>query len=64
MFRDPSNKIGGELIFGGSDSDHYEGNFTYVPLSSTTYFQFTLDKYVFFYIKLFKFRQIVNIVTI
>mmetsp|Transcript_17170 Transcript_17170/g.52171 ORF Transcript_17170/g.52171 Transcript_17170/m.52171 type:complete len:375 (+) Transcript_17170:38-1162(+) len=32
-----------ELLFGGVDPDHYEGDFTYVPLSSQTYWQITLE---------------------
>jgi len=40
--------LGGELILGGSDPAHYEGNFTYIPVSQIKYWQFTIDKYVIF----------------
>eukprot|EP00634_Sargassococcus_sp_CCMP2135_P012150 CAMPEP_0198644788 /NCGR_PEP_ID=MMETSP1467-20131203/836_1 /TAXON_ID=1462469 /ORGANISM="unid. sp., Strain CCMP2135" /LENGTH=374 /DNA_ID=CAMNT_0044380251 /DNA_START=38 /DNA_END=1162 /DNA_ORIENTATION=+ len=32
-----------ELVFGGVDPDHYEGDFTYVPLSSQTYWEIQLE---------------------
>lgn len=38
-----NGKVGGELIFGGSDPDYYEGEFTYVPLSSIGFWQFNLS---------------------
>lgn len=34
--------VDGELDFGGVDSKHYSGNFTYVPLSSETYWEVAL----------------------
>lgn len=33
-----------ELIFGGVDSKHYTGDFTYVPLNAETYWQVQLNK--------------------
>jgi len=33
----------GELVFGGVDPKHYSGEFHFVPLSETTYWQITLD---------------------
>jgi len=37
------NNQPGELVFGGVDSKHYTGDFSFVPLSSETYWQVALD---------------------
>jgi hypothetical protein len=38
-----SNEDAGELLLGGTDPAYYTGDITYVPLSSPTYWEITLD---------------------
>jgi len=33
-----------ELVLGGTDSAHYTGNFTYLPLTNETYWEFEMDE--------------------
>lgn len=40
--RDVDGKVGGEIIFGGSDPNFYQGEFTYAPLTKLGYWQFTM----------------------
>jgi phytepsin len=42
--RDPNAAKGGELVLGGTNPDHFTGEFTYVPLTTQTYWQFSADK--------------------
>lgn len=39
LSRDPEAEVGGELVFGGVDPDHYKGNHTYVPVTEKGYWQ-------------------------
>ena len=41
--RNPNAPDGGELVLGGTDPKHYFGNFTYVPLTSETYWEFHMN---------------------
>lgn len=37
--RDPTSRLGGEVVFGGLDWSHFRGDHTYVPLTRNDYWQ-------------------------
>jgi len=41
--RNPDAKLGGEIVFGGSDPSMYEGKMTYVPVTRHGYWQFKMN---------------------
>lgn len=41
--RDPTAQDGGELTLGGVNKAHYEGDFTYAPITEKGYWQFQMD---------------------
>ena len=46
IVRNENSTVGGELLLGGTDPNHFVGNLTYIPLSAETYWQFKMDGYV------------------
>jgi hypothetical protein len=42
--RNIEGEEGGEIVFGGIDSDHYIGEHTYVPVTQKGYWQVSLPK--------------------
>ncbi|XP_073326468.1 pepsin A-like [Pagrus major] len=38
-----NSEQGSEVVFGGTDSNHYTGQITWIPLSSATYWQISMD---------------------
>jgi cathepsin D len=41
--RDQEAELGGELVLGGSDPEHYTGEFTYVPVQREGYWEILMD---------------------
>ncbi|KAL8166318.1 hypothetical protein V2J09_007817 [Rumex salicifolius] len=44
--RDPASSIGGEVVFGGVDPNHFHGKHTYVPVTKTGYWQFEMGDFL------------------
>lgn len=40
--RSPEEEVGGEIVFGGVDPNHYKGKHTYVPVTQKGYWQFDM----------------------
>jgi phytepsin len=45
--RNADDGEGGELVFGGTDPNHYKGKHTYVPVSQKGYWQFDMGDVIF-----------------
>jgi len=43
LSKNPNTGPGGELMLGGTNPNYYTGQFTYVPLTSETYWEFAMD---------------------
>ncbi|KAK6139485.1 hypothetical protein DH2020_026770 [Rehmannia glutinosa] len=44
--RDTEAEVGGEIVFGGVDPDHYKGNHSYVPVTEKGYWQFEMGDFL------------------
>ncbi|EPS68187.1 aspartic protease, partial [Genlisea aurea] len=44
--RDAEGEVGGELVFGGLDTNHFKGDHSYVPVTQKGYWQFELDDFL------------------
>ena len=42
--RDEKGRLGGELIFGGTDPNHFIGSLSYVKLLKEDYWSFMIDR--------------------
>jgi len=42
--RNADEEVGGEIVFGGVDPDHFKGEHTYVPVTHKGYWQFDMDE--------------------
>lgn len=44
LYSDPKAEVDGEMLLGGSDPNHYEGEFTYIPVTRKGYWQFHMNR--------------------
>lgn len=44
--RNSNEEVGGEIVFGGIDSNHYKGKHTYVPVTKKGYWQVGLPNFL------------------
>jgi cathepsin D len=47
LSKDPSGQSGGELVLGDVDSSHFTGDFSYVPVTSKTYWEFRMQDFLY-----------------
>ena len=43
MHRNLNDTHGGEMVLGGTDSRHIDGDLTYIPLTKESYWQIKMD---------------------
>ena len=46
--RNVEEEVGGEIVFGGVDANHYKGKHTYVPVTQKGYWQVDLSNLYYY----------------
>lgn len=44
VFRNLNKTTGGELLIGGTDSSHFDGSLSYIPLTEETYWKVKMNR--------------------